>query len=156
MEILEKIMYIFSKFATRKCFYSMIFIVDQKCFPKLINVWYGISTYWVEFCWKINKHPQTLIRYSRVHSFNAEQAQIWKMFQWYLFQFQSTYIPIIFFCLVFWASWNKCANLVSIVTSFPEWIKEKTHPDNQEAIHLIGHIAINPPPSGSFNGPDFF
>ena len=44
----------------------MIFIVDQKYFPKLINVWYGISTYWVEFCSKINKHPQTLIRYSRV------------------------------------------------------------------------------------------
>ena len=59
-------MYIFSKFATRKCFYSMILIVDQKCFPKLINVWYGISTYWVEFCSKINKRPQTLIRYSRV------------------------------------------------------------------------------------------
>ena len=31
-------MYIFSKSTTRKCFYSMIFYIDQKHFPKSINV----------------------------------------------------------------------------------------------------------------------
>ena len=39
----------------------MISNIDQKNFTKSINVWYGISTYWVEICSKIDKRPPRLL-----------------------------------------------------------------------------------------------
>ena len=77
MEFSKKIMSIFSKFTIRNWFWSMILDVDKRSFPKLINIWYGIST-WVEFCSKINKRHQTLIRYSRVDSM-TKYGDKWKL-----------------------------------------------------------------------------
>ena len=58
----EQLVYIFNTYYKNRGFYS-IFKNNWNNFPKLINVWYGISTCWVEFCSKINKGaPRVLDR----------------------------------------------------------------------------------------------